>query len=140
MNLIVLLVFLFQTHFQTKPPLTVSSPLSNPSYMVCEVGDHCEFDQSTNHSKEIQSLRAVDVSPITEEYGNPGYEVCDYMGTMSCIWVDAQPGDPIPGFDHIDTSHALKRRTRLTCADKTRFLMTSEDGKKHCIKFSREEK
>ena len=70
----------------------------------------------------------VDVPPITEEYGNPGYEYCDMR---NCMWVDGVP----LGFDHTGTSPAYKRRTRLTCADKTRFLMTSEDGKKHCIKL-----
>lgn len=100
------------------PPDTA---LSNPGYMVCPAGDYCEFDQlgpsPDDHTKEIQSPKAVDVPPITEEYGNPGYEVCD-MG--NCVWTEAPEG---------------KRRTRSTCADKTRFLMTSEDGKKHCIKL-----
>jgi|GEM_PF-7014975 len=59
----------------------------------------------------------MDVPAIQEEYGNPGYPVCD-MG--NCVWVESKDG---------------KRRTRPTCADKTRFLMTSEDGKKHCIRL-----
>ena len=95
MNLIILLMFMFQAHFAAPVP--------------------------------------VDVPPITEEYGNPGYEVCD-MG--NCVWVDT-PNEPItvgkPG--HGGSIPHLKRRTRPTCADKTRFLMTSEDGKKHCIKL-----
>ena len=67
---------------------------------------------------------AVDVAPIQEEYGNPGMNFCD-MG--ACTWMDADPAHP----------NALTptpyRRTRMTCADKTRFLMTAEDGSKHCI-------
>lgn len=54
-----------------------------------------------------------DVPPIEEEYGNPGYTMCD----MSCVWVEGIGA----------------RRTRPICADKTRFLMTSEDGTHHCI-------
>lgn len=69
---------------------------------------------------------AVDVAPIQEEYGNPGYEFCD----MGCTWVDAQ--NLIGWNSHIKTY----RRTRATCADKTRFLMTSEDGKQHCIRLA----
>lgn len=72
----------------------------------------------------IRTARPVDVPPVQEEYGNPGVNWCD-MG--ACQWIEIDPDHP----------HALtpspQRRTRLTCADKTRFLMTSEDGKKHCI-------
>lgn len=90
MNLIILLMFMFQAHFAAPVP--------------------------------------VDVPPVTEEYGNLGYQYCD-MG--NCVWVDGVP----PGFDHTGDAPAYKRRTRLTCADKTRFLMTSEDGKGHCIRL-----
>ena len=67
----------------------------------------------------------VDVPPIMEEYGELGNYLCD----MGCVWVEARPDSPDPfGSKPI-------RRTRFTCADKTRFLMTSEDGNKHCIKL-----
>ncbi len=66
----------------------------------------------------------VDVTPIQEEYGELGYQFCD----MGCVWVSA---------DHpIDGETKPTRRTRPTCADKTRFLMTSEDGAKHCIRLN----
>lgn len=66
----------------------------------------------------------VDVPPITEEYGNPGFEMCDMD---NCVWVE--------GANPSRLDEGWHRRTRLTCADKSRFLMTSEDGKKHCIKL-----
>jgi hypothetical protein len=68
----------------------------------------------------------VDVPPIQEEYGTVGTEFCD-MG--QCSWVDYVPDSPM--------WEGMKphRRTRETCADKKRFLMTSEDGVKHCIKL-----
>lgn len=68
----------------------------------------------------------VDVPAIQEEYGPLGVQFCD----ASCIF--------------IATDHSLfsgpnaqepYRQTRYTCTDKTRFLMTSEDGRKHCIKL-----
>ncbi len=45
----------------------------------------------------------------------------------ACTWMDVDPAHP--------NQFTLNpsRRTRLTCADKTRFLMTAEDGSKHCI-------
>lgn len=63
----------------------------------------------------------IDASPIQEEYGNLGYSWCD----ITCSFVESDK-PPFP-----DTK--LYRRTRATCADKTRFLMTAEDGSKHCI-------
>lgn len=68
----------------------------------------------------------LDVPPISEEYGNLGKHFCD-MGF--CTWVDANVNNP-DLFGNKPT-----RRTRPTCADKKRFLMTSEDGIKHCIKI-----
>lgn len=67
----------------------------------------------------------IDVPPIQEEYGNPGTSFCD-MG--ACTWIDYDKNSGLWG-----DSMKPHRRTRLTCADKTRFLMTSEDGIKHCI-------
>jgi len=58
-----------------------------------------------------------DVPPITEEYGKPRWVPCP-----------EECGDYY--------SRALKRPTRPTCADKTRFLMTAEDGSKHCLALS----
>jgi hypothetical protein len=63
----------------------------------------------------------IDVPPISEEYGNLGWDMCD----MGCVFVEADK-PPFP-----DT--VLHRRTRLTCAEKARFLMTAEDGSKHCV-------
>ncbi|HXF12244.1 MAG TPA: hypothetical protein VN517_03765 [Terriglobales bacterium] len=65
-----------------------------------------------------------DVPPIMEEYGSLGTEVCD---GGRCVWLEV---DKLSRLDE-----GLYRRTRPTCADKTRFLMTSEDGKKHCIRI-----
>ena len=73
----------------------------------------------------IQPKPAIDVAPITEEYGAVGYTVCD----MGCVWVES----PTPSFPDMK----LTRRTRFTCADKTRFLMTAEDGTKHCLVLGR---
>lgn len=67
----------------------------------------------------------VDVPPIQEEYGNLGYQSCD----QGCWWVDVEKGEAPLGIK-------LHRRTHTTCADKARFLMTAEDGSKHCIAFS----
>lgn len=72
----------------------------------------------------------IDVAPIKEEYGNPGTQFCD-MG--ACTWVDYQKESPIWG------EMKPYRRTRLTCADKTRFLMTAEDGSKHCIRLANQQ-
>lgn len=66
-----------------------------------------------------KSTPKVDVPPVTEEYGNPGIEFCD----MGCHWIEDYSENGIPPH----------RRTRLTCADKSRFLMTAEDGSMHCI-------
>jgi len=66
--------------------------------------------------------KPVDVPPLLEEYGNPGHNFCD-MG--KCTFME--------GLDPFDPNDKGQRRTRITCADKTRFLMTSEDGMKHCI-------
>lgn len=68
-----------------------------------------------------------DVPPIQEEYGNPGTNWCD-MG--SCTFIEEEPKPCPKDMTCVAPPH---RRTRLTCADKTRFLMTSEDGKAHCI-------
>lgn len=76
-------------------------------------------------SANTPNTSPVDVPPIQEEYGNLGYNFCD-MG--QCVWRDAGQHWPlIPVIPY--------RRKRWTCADKTRFLMTSEDGKKHCIRL-----
>ena len=71
----------------------------------------------------------IDVPPIQEEYVSPGTEFCD-MG--SCTWIEYDKTSGIWG-----ESMKPHRRTRETCADKTRFLMTSEDGAKHCIKLNK---
>lgn len=64
----------------------------------------------------------IDVAPITVEYGKPGHNWCD-MG--ACTWVEGE--SPFGG------DIKATRRTYITCADKRRFLMTAEDGSKHCI-------
>ncbi len=71
----------------------------------------------------------IDVPPIQVEYGNLGTEFCD-MG--SCAWVEYDKTNGIWG-----SSMKPHRRTLLTCADKSRFLLTSEDGVKHCIQMGR---
>ena len=68
--------------------------------------------------------KPFDVPPISEEYGKPGISWCD-MG--QCTFVE--------GADPFGKDHGI-RRTRLTCADKTRFLMAAEDGSKHCLALS----
>lgn len=66
----------------------------------------------------------IDVPPIQEEYGKPGFKFCD-MG--QCSFYEDDKVNEL-GMTPI-------RRSRITCADKTRFLMTAEDGSKHCIKL-----
>lgn len=39
-----------------------------------------------------------------------------------------------PPYGPVDVLPVVKRG-RITCMDKTRFLMTSEDGRKHCIRL-----
>lgn len=73
-------------------------------------------------------IEPIDVPPISEEYGNLGTKFCD-MG--QCTWVDYDKNSAIWG----ETMKPY-RRTVKTCADKTRFLMTSEDGNKHCIRLT----
>jgi hypothetical protein len=53
----------------------------------------------------------IDVPPIEEKVLST--ESCSY-GIWTCTWI------------------------RYTCSDKTRFLMTSEDGTKHCIRIAPE--
>ena len=71
----------------------------------------------------FEPVPPIDVPPIEEEYGNPGNELCD-MGV--CHWIDIDAKHNWNGFPP-------RRRTRNTCADKSRFLMTDESGQKHCI-------
>ena len=71
-----------------------------------------------------------DVPPIPEEYGKPGYSWCDMQ---QCAFEEAEP-QPCP--PNVACIAPPKRRTRLTCADKRRFLMAAEDGSKHCLALS----
>lgn len=66
---------------------------------------------------------SVDLPAIQEEYGGLVVTLCD----QSCSDVPYKP-DEWKGLKI--TPHKAKR---WTCADKTRFLMTAEDGSKHCI-------
>jgi hypothetical protein len=76
----------------------------------------------------LQEHLLIDVPAIQVEYGSLGWELCD-LG--SCTWVDAIK--PIE-FDNEDSFIGKPYRRKLwTCADKTRFLMTAEDGSKHCL-------
>jgi len=96
----------------------------------CPANYHYSKIYQPAHGTKIcdhDDAQPVDVPPIREEYGKPGVNFCD-MG--SCTWMDADPSHPNA---LTPTPH---RRTRLTCADRTRFLMTAEDGSKHCIALS----
>jgi len=53
----------------------------------------------------------------------PAIEANDDLNSASCLSI----------FD--EKSHKFKCSTRWTCADKSRVLMTAEDGTRHCIKF-----
>lgn len=74
-------------------------------------------------------IEPLDVAPILEEYGNPGNEFCD---VSHCTFVEEEPK---PCQKDVSCIAPPTRRTRPTCADKTRFLMTAEDGSKHCIQL-----
>ena len=76
------------------------------------------------HGQADIERNAIDVPPILEEYGNPGKYICDMA---DCVWVDANPSNGLV------PNPLTPRRTKFSCADKTRFLMTAEDGSKHCI-------
>ena len=79
------------------------------------------------HSPPLQTQGVVVppmvVPAVTEFYGNPGYQVCD-MG--ACTFVEGDPHDP-----GITVSH----RSRITCLDKRRVLVTTEAGTALCILF-----
>jgi len=83
------------------------------------------FEDKTDDGAGIIQINP-DESPVEEEYGNPGFMWCD----IGCTWVEDSP----PAVDGKPTqSH---RRKYTTCVDKTRFLMTAEDGSKHCIRLT----
>jgi len=63
--------------------------------------------------------KPVDVPAIQEDYWMEQLVIC----MERC----PEPRTSLTPFEN-----ALKH-THYTCADKTRFLMTSEDGNKHCI-------
>ena len=65
----------------------------------------------------------VDVPPISEKY---------WMQTIM-ICMDTCPAPNISLTPPKDNDGSWREYTSPTCADRTRFLMTSEDGIKHCI-------
>jgi hypothetical protein len=65
------------------------------------------------------------VPAVTEFYGNPGHQVCD-MG--ACTWLDANPKYDPPGL-------YTYQKSRFTCLDKRRVLVTTEAGTALCILF-----
>ena len=93
---------------------------------ICSMPTKAEIAAHKPTGQQKQPAKQpVDVPPVTEEYGPLGVDFCD----MGCVFV---PGGTSP-FPDGPKPH---RQTRFTCADKTRFLMTAEDGRKHCIKLS----
>jgi hypothetical protein len=93
-------------------------------YSTCAIPQRATPDEcrrAGGEPVEAVKLLKIDVPPITEQYGNVGTEFCD---RGQCSFVEGA-GDAM--------GNPPKRRTRLTCANKRRFLMTAEDGSKHCI-------
>jgi hypothetical protein len=93
--------------------------------LALQVSTHVTFGQSVSPPLQTQGEVAppMVVPAVTEFYGNPGYQVCD-MG--ACTFVEGDPHDP---------GIMVHRRTRLTCLDKRRVLVTTEAGTALCILF-----
>jgi hypothetical protein len=93
--------------------------------LALQVSTHVTFGQSVSPPLQTQGEVAppMVVPAVTEFYGNPGYQVCD-MG--ACTFVEGDPHDP-----GITVSH----RSRITCLDKRRVLVTTEAGTALCILF-----
>ena len=92
--------------------------------LALQVSTHVTFGQSVSPPLQTQGevVPPMVVPAVTEEYGNPGFEVCD----MGCTFIEGNPNDP---------GIMVHRRTRLTCLDKRRVLVTTEAGTALCILF-----
>ena len=86
---------------------------------ICSMPTKAEIAAHKPTGQQKQPAKQpIDVPPIKEEYRAASLSTC----------YDSEHCFPVEGSE--------MTRTRLTCADKTRFLMTAEDGRKHCIKLS----
>ena len=103
--------------------------LMHPQVAIpCTLATPCG-EVSMQHSPPLQTQGVVVppmvVPAVTEFYGNPGYQVCD-MG--ACTWIEANPKYDPPGL-------YTYQKSRFTCLDKRRVLVTTEAGTALCILF-----
>jgi hypothetical protein len=110
-----LILALALMHPQVAIPCTLATPCGEVSTQL----------QSANPPLQTQSEVAAPmvVPAVTEFYGNPGYQVCD-MG--ACTFVEGDPHDP---------GITVSRRSRPTCLDTRRVLVTTVSGTALCILF-----
>jgi len=83
--------------------------------------------QVPDQSDAVPRQKIIDVPAIQAEYGPLVYTLCD-QGCWDVLYTPQ---------DQLVIAGKLKphRNKHWTCADKTRFLMTAEDGSKHCVRF-----
>ena len=77
----------------------------------------------TAHGQTPTERNAIDVPAIQEEYGPLVVTLCD----NGCWDMPYHPGE------WMGLEPSPHRATQWICTDKTRFLLTAEDGSKHCI-------